>query len=476
MNHACVVWDIGGVGSASQRAALSFSVAGLLLLLPARAQVLTSAPVPCRIESTEFDGWQAEQLSNPWVTLTIVPQLGGRLMQIRFDGHPYLFINAKYKGQYISPSEAGTKGRWINYGGDKLWPMPEGSQDENHWPGPISDALDDGAYALTVVSRAPRCTVRLDGPSDAKTGLQYSREISLGGESPEVRFHAVMKNSSDHAIQWSVQTVTQYDTSASHDSGKYNHDFWAFAPANEHSAYLEGYHVRSGLSDDPSYSIKNSLFVLHWLPLENEVWLDSTGGWLAVVDGSTRYAMVERFRHDAAGQYPDQATLIFYKNGSTLEVDDGGSPRISPADPENSPRYMEAEINSPVVAMEPGKSYAMDTEWFPVRMGKEFTSVAEAGVAGAPLSATRTAHGVRLAGSLGVFLPGRLEVQLSDSRGVKLGSVSLKTVNPKDEIELDEEVDAPAAAWQVSVHLIDLHGKDRGTIATAAIKPSDRSS
>src|ERR1700689_943385 len=61
-------------------------------------------PSPCQIRPIVFDGWQAEEVMNDWVQLTFVPQLGGRLMQVTFNGHPYLFVNPKYKGKYISPA------------------------------------------------------------------------------------------------------------------------------------------------------------------------------------------------------------------------------------------------------------------------------------------------------------------------------------------------------------------------------------
>lgn len=40
----------------------------------------------------------------------------------------------------------------FNYGGDKLWPLPEGTQDEQHWAGPLSDALDDGVNPTEPLS------------------------------------------------------------------------------------------------------------------------------------------------------------------------------------------------------------------------------------------------------------------------------------------------------------------------------------
>jgi hypothetical protein len=156
----------------------------------------------CQIRSTPFQGWDAEEISNDWLQLSIVKQLGGRLMQVNFAGHPYLFVNPGYKGKYISPAQA--NGKWINYGGDKLWPLPEGRGDERHWAGPTSDVLDDGDYDLKVISQAPVCAVRLEGPADPVTGLQYSREISLSADSPQISFHAVMTNATGHPIRWSM--------------------------------------------------------------------------------------------------------------------------------------------------------------------------------------------------------------------------------------------------------------------------------
>ena len=54
---------------------------------------------------------------------------------------------------------------------------------------------------------------------------------------------------------------------------------------------------RDGLANDPSFSVKGGMFRLNWKYLESEVWLDSTAGWVALVDGATHYAMVEKTKH-----------------------------------------------------------------------------------------------------------------------------------------------------------------------------------
>jgi hypothetical protein len=56
---------------------------------------------PCKIQSTTYEGWPAQQLSNQWLKLIIVPQLGGRVMQVTFADHPYLFVNPQFKGKHL---------------------------------------------------------------------------------------------------------------------------------------------------------------------------------------------------------------------------------------------------------------------------------------------------------------------------------------------------------------------------------------
>jgi len=426
----------------------------------------------CQIRSTTFEGWAAEELSNQWLQLTIVKQLGGRLMQVSFAGHAYLFVNPKYKGQYIPPEQA--KGQWFNYGGDKLWPLPEGHGDEQHWPGPVADQLDDGAYDLKMISQAPICVLRLDGPADPRTGLQYSREISLRSDSPQISFHAVMKNTTRHPIRWSMQSVTQYDTSDVHNPTQYNRDFWAFTPVNPQSAYFTGYQVRNGLADDPSFSLGDGLFKLHWIYLENEVWLDSTAGWLAVVDGASQFAMVERFQYFKEADYPGKASAIFYKNGAALELNQSGMPVLRGTNVESTPYYMEAEINSPMIELQPGETYAMDTDWFPTRADSQLRGVTSAGVILTPFSVTASGNGLVLSGSFGVFFPGKLRAHLVDGHGVEQQRVDIETVAPQTRVELRGEIQLQGRRpARMSIHLVDDEGTDRGSVGEAAIPSAE---
>ena len=80
-------------------------------------------------------------------------------MQVTFAGHPYLFVNPKFAGKYLPP----TPGKWFNYGGDKLWLLPEGNDDEQHWAGD-SDVLDDGPFTFRKLSEGQTLRDRTHGP------------------------------------------------------------------------------------------------------------------------------------------------------------------------------------------------------------------------------------------------------------------------------------------------------------------------
>lgn len=415
----------------------------------------------CAIRSTTFMGWQAEEVANRWVQLIIVPELGGRLMQVTFNGHPYLFVNPKYAGKYISPEQA--VGRWINYGGDKIWPLPEGNKDEEHWTG-ASTPLDDGRYTFSVVSQNSRCIVRLDGPPDPPTGLQYSREIGIGSASPEISFHAITKNVTGHTIDWSVQSVTQYDLANPNDPSGQNHDFWAFAPVNPKSAYLNGYHVRDGLANDQSYSVKDGLFRLNWRYLEGEVWIDSTAGWIALVNGTNNYAMVETNKYVRSATYPGKASVIFYKNGPTVSLGIDNMPHLSSMERLETPYYMEAELNSPLAELDPGETYTMDTHWFPCRMGLDFRTVTDAGAIGTPLHAVRADSEIKLSGRFGVFFPGKLVAFLYDRGGAETNRISIEDVSPTDLVNLKKSIPVSADVVRLSIHLLDSNNSDRGSL------------
>lgn len=467
---------------------IAFLLLGSIVLADASAQAKDQDGPPasrqCRFEAVDYQGWHAEQLSNRWVQLIVVPQNGGRLMQVTFAGHPYLFVNPKFAGKYLPPASA----QWFNYGGDKLWLLPEGSNDEQHWAGG-SDLLDDGPFTFRKLSEGQQCEIELTGPSDPVTGTQFLRTIRLDSDSPRIRFHASMKNVTGHTLEWSMQSVSQYDTaepgwsnpspsspnqSDSTAPSRFNHDFWTFTPTNRSSSYLNRYHVRFGPAENPAVSVRSDgLFVVHYVHMAAELWLDSTDGWLAVVDGSARYAMVERFQYEDTSHYPGKASVIFWTNGPEMRLNGNGIPSLS-GDADAGPYYLEAEINSPLCRLRPGETCSLDTEWFPARAGSEFHGVTDAGIVMRPLQGIRLENGkIRLSGSFGVFFSGRLVARFYDEHGSHLGTLPVIDVNPAEPVVVETDVVVPGKPARLSLHMQDENGVDRGSLQEVQLDAGD---
>lgn len=437
------------------------------LLAQTGASAKAAMGTECRVESVDYKGWHAEQVSNQWVQLVVLPQNGGRVIQVSFAGHPYLFVNPRFAGKYYPPTEK----EWFNYGGDKLWLLPEGNDDEQHWVG-NSDLLDDGAFSFRKLSEGQACEIELTGPPDPHTGIQFQRTIHVDADSPRIRFHASMKNVSGHTLEWSMQSVSQYDTGArdasasgASDPARFNHDFWTFTPANRSSSYLNRYHVRFGPAENSAVSVRDDgLFAVHYVHMAAELWLDSTEGWLAVVDGASRYAMVERFQYQENKPYPGKASVIFWTNGPEMKLSSDGIPSMS-RDSEAGPYYLEAEINSPMCRLRPGEACYLDTEWFPTRAGSEFHGATDAGIVIRRLQATVLETGkVKLSGSFGLFFSGHLVARFYDEHGRSLGTVPVVDVNPAEPVTLETEISPAGKPARVSLHLEDEKGLDRGSL------------
>lgn len=456
-------------------------LAGFLLLtlvglsstaLRAQQNTVATTGDACRVDRVSYMGWQAQQVSNALVQLIFVPQNGGRLMQVVFDGHPYLFVNPEYAGKSLPPSNS----EWFNYGGDKIWVLPEGNDDEQHWVG-NSDVLDDSPFSFETVSQGRRCEVVLKGAADPQTGLQFTRTVSLEANSSRISFHTVFANASGHPIEWSVQSVTQYNTADASNPGRHNQNIWGFSSANPASSYLNRYHVRFGPAENSAAKVReNGIFAVHYAPLAAELWLDSEDGWLAVVDGASRYAMVERFRYDETKPYPGKASVIFWTNGPELHQAPDGTVTFGRGEKQASPFYMEAELNSPMVKLYPGEAHSFDTEWFPTRGDSSFQGVTDAGLILTPLRAVEANDPgkITLTGAFGVFSAGKLVAHFYNAHGTAMGMQALQDVDPRKLSLLEMPVAFSGQPGRVSLHVVDSNGMDHGTLGEVPVERPTR--
>lgn len=132
---------------------------------------------------------------------------------------------------------------------------------------------------------------------------------------------------------------------------------------------------------------------------------------------------------------------------------------------------MEAEVNSPLVELKPGQSYAMDTTWYPTRMNQDFETTTWSGVIGQPLVATRKPDGIELTGEFGVFYHGTLVAHIYP-RTKEDNTIKVMDVTPTEEVHLQTTIAAPPNTARISIHLVDDKGIDRGPLGEVNVNPT----
>jgi len=326
-----------------------------------------TAVAQCGVEETAHRGWKAMKMSNELVELFIVPEIGGRIIQFVFDGHAFLFVNDSLAGKVLSYKE----GEFNNYGGDKLWPAPQGWDGPHQWPGPGDPILDGGRFTYKILqAQGKRASVHLTSPPDKeRTGIQFSRVISLKAGQPEVFFENTMTNISDRDVSWGIWPVTQIDA-ANPDGEGYNDQLDFYCALNPRSLFPKKYTVLYGLANNfawmPDY--RHDLFRGHYSYKVGKAGIDSPGGWLASVDDKTGYVLVQRYKHFPGKKYPDECSVEFWINGAGSFIAAKRFIQNEP-DPKKTPYYFEMEIFSPLVTLRPRQSYTFRTEWKAIKGG-----------------------------------------------------------------------------------------------------------
>lgn len=423
-----------------------------------------------------YKGWQTLSLSNGIIEVQIAPDLGGRVIQCSLGSHDYLWVNPYLAGKVPPPSGLGAKGEWLNYGGDKLWPAPQGWNGPEQWPGPPDAILDGSPYEATVLEgRGQEVSVKLVSRKDPYTGIQFTRTITLPEGSSRVLFHAVMTNVDTKPRRWGIWSVTQLDASSRSGEG-YNPDYRGYIPVNPQSRFPNGYVVLFGDKKNPQFRLDpahNSLRI-HYERKVGKVGLDSRAGWVANVDGTSGYVFVQVFHFAPGREYPEGSSVEYWTNGLgrifawRKEIEMSSSPS-------ENPFVIESELLSPLESLQPGQSASFEYEWRVAQLGGSFPilNCNAAGCTAEAFACKRTSNGtLALSGRFGVFYSGVARLRILDADKNQLSETGPVPVSPDSPLVMQTDfpnVSAPASARLIELVIYDRQGRAVDTLARCAI-------
>jgi len=440
------------------------------------ASVVILLTTNCR---SSISRWESIDLKNDLIEVQAVPEIGGRIIQYKLGDYGFFWVNDDLAGKPIPESRLGPNGEWLNYGGDKLWPAPQGWGSDQEWFGPPDPVLDGGPYTAEVTKENGRAVaVRLTSQKDKRSGIQFSRVFKIFDDSTRVSIEATMKNIDTKPRRWGIWAVTQFDTSNRHGEG-YNENYWTYCPINPNSMFHKGYNVMLGLTSHLSYKpdYANGIMRVHYDYRVGKIGMDSSAGWIATLDATDGYVFVHRFTYEPGKAYPDNASVEFWLNGQGELVAWGGEVIKMPESPKDNPYLMESEVLSPFAELVPGQNYTFRYNWYAasVPAGSVVVSCDDIGVTCKPLSAELCNGKLILDGHFGIFYKGTAHLVFLDENDNEIKKITDKVpVTPLrpfvlSQIKLAEDINVPENAEKITIYLYDAKGQFIGELAGTEI-------
>lgn len=291
-------------------------------------------------------------LDNGVIRIGCVPALGGRVLSVQVDGTETLWRNAALLDDALHPVAghrpapvSGALGDWVNYGGDKTWPAPQGWSGPQEWAGPPDPVLDSGDWDFEVADDGDAVRLVMTSADDPRTGLRLRRTVTLRQDRHDYLLDLEAVNTSTAAVRWALWNVTQRRAGTPGQGGV---DVGVGRPPRADVGSADVVTVLSGTGVPTTEITAPGRVRVPHQDVVGKVGFPTATGWLAhVADGTT---CTVRFEVDDDAVYPD--------HGSRAEVwleHPQPAPLAELGDLDPPDRIVEIEVLGPLQTLAPGE-------------------------------------------------------------------------------------------------------------------------
>ncbi|GAA5219989.1 DUF4380 domain-containing protein [Membranihabitans marinus] len=383
-----------------------------------------------------YKGWKVSRLKNRWMEVFILPEIGGRMMQILSNEYEYLFVNKNLEGQ--KPHSKTNDDQWENFGGEKIWPGPQGWGSDHMWPGPPDVVLDTGVYQSSVMNVEGNTKISLKSEVEILSGLQIDRTIELNQDCSEIVIHAKMTNHHDAAAEWSVWPVAQMNSADLQSVNRY----CVTSPRCLGGNFDKGYTVLHGLVNNPQ--VRKDEFqniVLDYQYLVGKIGIDNREGWVAYADRSEGKVAVFLFDYVEGAAYPQDTSVQIWTQGRGMIYSRG---QVKSFDDQliTTPPYLEVELLSPLKKIGKGESVEFSYKIRICTIPKMLSVLGnrEVGVIAQPLSVKYDDNDIHITGGFGCFYEGLAKLEVMNLRDEVVFERIIGSVDPLQKLHIDEVV------------------------------------
>jgi hypothetical protein len=268
-------------------------------------------------------------MSNGSVSIVVVTEIGGRIMEYSLDGQNVLWRNVSELGQIYPLSN-----ELHNYGGCKVWLTPE-----DQWSAAKDPIIDFGRVNVERLQSPKGLPILrvIGGPSLVSGGL-IIREISMD-DSGAVTFKQTLRNISSKPIEYGLWDITQISCPS----------LIAF-PIRSDSRFDDGVqYIVAESKNSKQFSVRDGMAITNYAGEFGKIGADSNGPWMIGFEGNL--AFVKQFGAMVkGGDYPD--------GGCSVEV--------YTADARQN--YMQMELLGPLTTLQPGGETSLIEHWQLLRL------------------------------------------------------------------------------------------------------------
>ncbi|WP_113663349.1 DUF4380 domain-containing protein [Pedobacter nanyangensis] len=378
------------------------------------------------------DYFKVVEGGNKWLQVQFVPEIGGRIMQISLDSYSFLFNNPS---NIIAEnySDKAAEGQWINYGGEKLWPAPQGWGNKTLWPGPPDVVLDGGIFTLEKNGNE----FYLESEIDTYTGLQVSRTVAINDRSTIIQVDCVFENKSEEVKQWAIWPVAQLHAENFEDKS-----YELVLPLAEKSTYPAGFQVMHGLVNNPQIRIENKHLKLNFQYLIGKIAADSDQGWVAYLNKENGKIYVNFFETELGQSYPYHSTVQIWTQGRGM-IYSRNTIKEFPNDTNQNPPYLEIELLSPLKPIQPRQkaTFSYQIGVSTIALGDAIQQINKDKITCLPLTVSSKEGFLIVTASYGFFEEKTMELNIEETRNSKKHYREQFKADPNNPLKIDLKID-----------------------------------
>ncbi|MCL7752659.1 hypothetical protein [Polaribacter sp. Z022] len=413
---------------------------------------------------------------NKYISLAVVPEAAGRILEYNLGDVPSLWINPKLMGKSFGTSDEVKMNEWRNFGGYRLVPLPienssvnrnNPSKKSNRWPPPvvIGDAPykvsigknKDGKKTIEVQSGVQELPVptyfgkekRFVYPNEIDEKIQYSRSLYIEPNSSMVFIDHKLKNVGNKVIKKGLMISSQH-VSWSDSKLQDGHNFSAFIPFSKDLKLPNGEQLEISATPEQRwrYINRNRFKLDKNNPEHIKKYFNRGNNWKGEVAPGI-YEVEYDYNAMAGLHIISSKSWIGYVNKITntafvkimepynpkLEYDHGLNMAIFCSGLETG--YIETEVKTPLYTIQPRESFnykeihgAAKIESSPI------LDVNHTGVITKKLFYKNN----KINGSYGVFYEGTAILSLKNKKGKVIKEISLENVNPLKVLKLETKI------------------------------------